>query len=417
MVPDWEELELDDRLIGVLKAADLNKPAKVQQLSIPQALDGRDLLVSAPTGTGKTLAFLLPALQHLLDFPRKQPGPVRILVLAPTRELAEQIHQQASLFSEATGLSSVVVTGGINYGSQLSQLEKSHDLLVATPGRLMDLLEAEQYNLESVEWLVIDEADRMLDMGFAASVKEMALQARHRQQSLLFSATLGSSGVIKFSKELLNEPEYIDVQPPKRERGKIVQWIHLADTDEHKRKLLISSLKDFKGRQFVFVRTRERVEIVANFLRSEFTDTRKIVTLRGDMPQNERQQIINTLKESQDITLVATDVAARGLDIDDISLVVNYDLPKQADVYVHRIGRTARGGQKGTAISLVEAHDALLLGRIERYLDTQLDRRVIEGLRPQYKFPSTKKSKPKKKTKKQTKGKKSAKPKKPKKSR
>lgn len=417
MVPDWEELELDDRLIGVLKAADLNKPAKVQQLSIPQALDGRDLLVSAPTGTGKTLAFLLPALQHLLDFPRKQPGPARILVLAPTRELAEQIHQQASLFSEATGLSSVVVTGGINYGSQLSQLEKSHDIVVATPGRLMDLLEAEQYNLESVEWLVIDEADRMLDMGFAATVKEMALQARHRQQSLLFSATLGSSGVIKFSKELLEEPEYIDVQPPKRERGKIVQWVHLADTDEHKRKLLTSTLKDFDGRQFVFVRTRERVEIVANFLRSEFTDTRKIVTLRGDMPQNERQQIINTLKENQNITLVATDVAARGLDIDDIALVVNYDLPKQADVYVHRIGRTARGGQKGTAISLVEAHDALLLGKIERYLDAQLDRRVIEGLRPQYKFPSTKKSKPKKKAKKDTKGKKPVKSKKPKKSR
>lgn len=417
MVPDWEELELDDRLIGVLKAADLNKPAKVQQLSIPQALDGRDLLVSAPTGTGKTLAFLLPALQHLLDFPRKQPGPARILVLAPTRELAEQIHQQASLFSEATGLSSVVVTGGINYGSQLSLLEKSHDIVVATPGRLMDLLEAEQYNLESVEWLVIDEADRMLDMGFAATVKEMALQARHRQQSLLFSATLGSSGVIKFSKELLEEPEYIDVQPPKRERGKIVQWVHLADTDEHKRKLLVSALKDFDGRQFVFVRTRERVEIVANFLRSEFTDTRKIVTLRGDMPQNERQQIINTLKENQNITLVATDVAARGLDIDDIALVVNYDLPKQADVYVHRIGRTARGGQKGTAISLVEAHDALLLGRIERYLDAQLDRRVIEGLRPQYKFPSTKRSKPKKKAKKDTKGKKPVKSKKPKKSR
>lgn len=417
MVPDWEELELDERLIGVLKAADLNKPAKVQQLSIPQALDGRDLLISAPTGTGKTLAFLLPALQHLLDFPRKQPGPTRVLILAPTRELAEQIHQQASLFSDTTGLSSVVVTGGINYGSQLSQLEKNHDILVATPGRLMDLLEAEQYNLESVEWLVIDEADRMLDMGFAATVKEMALQARHRQQSLLFSATLGSSGVIKFSKELLEEPEYIDVQPPKRERGKIVQWVHLADTDEHKRKLLTSTLKGFDGRQFVFVRTRERVETVANFLRSEFADQRKIATLRGDMPQNERQQIINTLKENKDITLVATDVAARGLDIDDIALVVNYDLPKQADVYVHRIGRTARGGQKGTAISLVEAHDALLLGRIERYLDTQLDRRVIEELRPQYKFPSTKRSKPKKKVKKDTKGKKPVKSKKPKKSR
>ncbi|MGM0629809.1 MAG: ATP-dependent RNA helicase SrmB [Pseudomonadota bacterium] len=400
MTPDWEEFDLDDRLIAVLRDAQLNKPAKVQQQSIPAALDGRDLLVSAPTGTGKTLAFLLPALQHLLDFPRQQPGPARILVLAPTRELAEQIHQQAQQFESKTGLSSVVVTGGINYGSQLSLLEKTHDILVATPGRLMDLLEAEQYNLEGIEWLIIDEADRMLDMGFAATVKEMALQARHRQQSLLLSATLNSSGVIKFSRELLTEPEYIDVQPPKRERGKIVQWVHLADTDEHKRQLLMSTLKEHPGRQFVFVRTRERVELIANFLRSQFGTGRKIVTLRGDMPQSDRQRIMNELKQTTDITLVATDIAARGLDVDDITVVVNYDLPKQADVYLHRIGRTARGGQKGIAISLVEAHDALLLGRIERYLDAKLDRRTIQGLKPQYKFPSTEKSRSKKKDKK-----------------
>ncbi|MGM0430816.1 MAG: ATP-dependent RNA helicase SrmB [Pseudomonadota bacterium] len=400
MTPDWEEFDLDDRLIAVLRDAQLNKPAKVQQQSIPAALDGRDLLVSAPTGTGKTLAFLLPALQHLLDFPRQQPGPARILVLAPTRELAEQIHQQAQQFESKTGLSSVVVTGGINYGSQLSLLEKTHDILVATPGRLMDLLEAEQYNLEGIEWLIIDEADRMLDMGFAATVKEMALQARHRQQSLLLSATLNSSGVIKFSRELLTEPEYIDVQPPKRERGKIVQWVHLADTDEHKRQLLMSTLKEHPGRQFVFVRTRERVELIANFLRSQFGTGRKIVTLRGDMPQSDRQRIMNKLKQTTDITLVATDIAARGLDVDDITVVVNYDLPKQADVYLHRIGRTARGGQKGIAISLVEAHDALLLGRIERYLDAKLDRRTIQGLKPQYKFPSTEKSRSKKKDKK-----------------
>ncbi|MGM7318843.1 MULTISPECIES: ATP-dependent RNA helicase SrmB [Idiomarina] len=400
MTPDWEEFDLDDRLIAVLRDAQLNKPAKVQQQSIPAALDGRDLLVSAPTGTGKTLAFLLPALQHLLDFPRQQPGPARILVLAPTRELAEQIHQQAQQFESKTGLSSVVVTGGINYGSQLSLLEKTHDILVATPGRLMDLLEAEQYNLEGIEWLIIDEADRMLDMGFAATVKEMALQARHRQQSLLLSATLNSSGVIKFSRELLTEPEYIDVQPPKRERGKIVQWVHLADTDEHKRQLLMSTLKEHQGRQFVFVRTRERVELIANFLRSQFGTGRKIVTLRGDMPQSDRQRIMNELKQTTDITLVATDIAARGLDVDDITVVVNYDLPKQADVYLHRIGRTARGGQKGIAISLVEAHDALLLGRIERYLDAKLDRRTIQGLKPQYKFPSTEKARSKKKDKK-----------------
>ncbi len=400
MTPDWEEFDLDDRLIAVLRDEQLNKPAKVQQQSIPAALDGRDLLVSAPTGTGKTLAFLLPALQHLLDFPRQQPGPARILVLAPTRELAEQIHQQAQQFENKTGLSSVVVTGGINYGSQLSLLEKTHDILVATPGRLMDLLEAEQCNLEGIEWLIIDEADRMLDMGFAATVKEMALQARHRQQSLLLSATLNSSGVIKFSRELLTEPEYIDVQPPKRERGKIVQWVHLADTDEHKRQLLMSTLKEHPGRQFVFVRTRERVELIANFLRSQFGTGRKIVTLRGDMPQSDRQRIMNELKQTTDITLVATDIAARGLDVDDITVVVNYDLPKQADVYLHRIGRTARGGQKGIAISLVEAHDALLLGRIERYLDAKLDRRTIQGLKPQYKFPSTEKARSKKKDKK-----------------
>jgi ATP-dependent RNA helicase SrmB len=402
MTPDWEEFDLDDRLIAVLRDAELNKPAKVQQQSIPAALDGRDLLISAPTGTGKTLAFLLPALQHLLDFPRQQPGPARILVLAPTRELAEQIHEQAKQFEAKTGLTSVVVTGGINYGSQLSVLEKTHDILVATPGRLMDLLEAEQYNLEGIEWLIIDEADRMLDMGFAATVKEMALQARHRRQSLLLSATLNSSGVIKFSRELLTEPEYIDVQPPKRERGKILQWVHLADTDEHKRKLLMSVLQAHPGRQFVFVRTRERVELIANFLRSQFGTGRKIVTLRGDMPQSDRQRIMNELKQTTEITLVATDIAARGLDVDDITLVVNYDLPKQADVYLHRIGRTARGGQKGTAVSLVEAHDALLLGRVERYLDAKLDRRTIEGLKPQYKFPSTEKSRSKKKVKKKT---------------
>lgn len=399
MTPDWEAFDLDDRLIAVLRENELNKPAKVQQQSIPAALDGRDLLVSAPTGTGKTLGFLLPALQHLLDFPRQKPGAARVLILAPTRELAEQIHAQAAQFEAKTGLASVVVTGGINYGSQLSLLEKTHDILVATPGRLMDLLEAEQYNLEAIEWLIIDEADRMLDMGFAGSVKEMALQARHRQQSLLLSATLNSSGVIKFSRELLTDPEYIEVEPPKRERGKIIQWAHLADTDEHKRQLLTHLLKAQVGRQFVFVRTRERVELIANFLRSQLGTSRKIVTLRGDMPQNERQRIINELKQHTEITLVATDIAARGLDIDDIKVVINYDLPKQADVYLHRIGRTARGGQKGTAISLVEAHDALLLGRVERYLDTKLDRRVIEGLKPQYKFPSTEKARSKKKPK------------------
>ncbi|RUO75289.1 ATP-dependent RNA helicase SrmB [Idiomarina seosinensis] len=401
MALDWQQLELDDSLIFTLKEQQLNKPAKVQQQAIPVALDGKDLLLSAPTGTGKTLAFLLPALQHLLDFPRQSPGPARILVLAPTRELAEQIHQQAQMFSPLTELSSVVVTGGINYGTQLSQLEKSHDLLVATPGRLMDLIEAEQYQLESVEWLIIDEADRMLDMGFTKTVEEIARHARHRQQSILSSATLESAGVVTFSKRLLNEPELIEVKPPKRERGKILQYAYQADTAEHKQKLLLKVLAEYPGRQIVFVKTRERVDQLTGYLQANFDQ--QVMHLRGDLPQSERQRIIEQFKQSKSSVLVATDVAARGLDIDTVSVVVNYDLPRQADTYVHRIGRTARAGAKGTAVSLVEAHDALLLGRIERYTGERLERRVFEDLRPQYKFPSTEKKRPKKTAKKKSK--------------
>ncbi|MGM0480712.1 MAG: ATP-dependent RNA helicase SrmB [Pseudomonadota bacterium] len=395
MALEWHQLELDDSLIFSLKEHQLNKPAQVQQRAIPVALDGVDLLLSAPTGTGKTLAFLLPALQHLLDFPRQSPGPARILVLAPTRELAEQIHQQAQQFSALTQLSSVVVTGGINYGSQLSQLEKSHDLLIATPGRLLDLLQAEQYQLETVEWLIIDEADRMLDLGFTKTVEEIAQHARHRQQNILSSATLESPGVMAFSKRLLNEPELVEVAPPKRERGKIRQYIYQADTAEHKQQILLRALAEFPGRQIVFVKTRERVAQLAGFLESNLNYP--VRHLRGDLPQDERQRIIQQFKHAEYGVLVATDIAARGLDIDSVSVVINFDLPKQADVYVHRIGRTARAGAKGTAISLIEAHDALLLGRIERYTGQKLERRVFNDLRPQYKFPSTEKKRSKKK--------------------
>jgi len=394
MTPDWQELELDDALISVLKAAGLNKPAKVQQAALPAAMDDHDLLISSPTGTGKTLAFLLPVLQHMMDFPRKQPGAARALILAPTRELAEQIYQQAEMFRALTELSSVVVTGGVNYGSQLSRLEQSHDIVIATPGRLLDLLEAEQYELEAVEWLVIDEADRMLDMGFKGVVKDIALHARNRQHAILCSATIESDGVKAFSRTLLNEPELIEVTPPKRERGKIIEHAYLADTDDHKRQLLMALLKQHSGRSIVFARTRERVQALASFLQSQDVP---VMFLRGDLPHAERQQKIIEFKRRDNAVLVATDVASRGLDIDDIKLVINYDLPKQADVYVHRIGRTARAGQKGLAISLVEAHDALLLGKIERYMEHRLDRRVIDGLKPQYKFPSTDKKRVKKK--------------------
>lgn len=397
MTPDWDTLELDDTLIEVLHQLNLNKPAKVQEIVIPLALEGRDLLVNSPTGTGKTLAFLLPALQHLLDYPRRDPGSARVMVLAPTRELAQQIAEQAQAFTPATGISTVLITGGINYGTQHDMLAASHDILVATPGRLIDLLNAEQYELDNIEWLIIDEADRMLDMGFASSVKQIATAAHALRQKLLFSATLDSTGVTRFADELLHEPEHITVDPSKRERGKILQRMYQADTTTHKLQLLVRVLIDNPGRRVVFVRTRERVAELSGKLESQGIKT---LTLRGDMPQSDRQKIIARMEKFSDSVLIATDVAARGLDIDDIALVVNYDLPKQADVYLHRIGRTARAGKSGVAIALVEAHDAQLLGRIERYQKEKLERRVYDDLRPQYKFPDTRKSKAKKKKKK-----------------
>lgn len=404
MTPDWDQLELDDELIDVLLAAELNKPTKVQQAVIPLALAGKDLLVNSPTGTGKTLAFLLPALQHLLDFPRHQPGPARVLILAPTRELAQQIAEQADAFEETSGLRTILVTGGVNYGSQHALLEQPHDILVATPGRLIDLLNAQQYELEQIEWLIIDEADRMLDMGFAESVKLIAGSAMHLKQSLLFSATLESSGVKKFSAAIQREPEQLEIQPPKREKGKIVQRWYQADNAEHKFKLLCRLLTEFTGRRIVFVRKREKVDELAGLLRQQEIKT---ITLRGDMPQDERQKMIERMERYADATLIATDVAARGIDIEDIELVVNYDLPRQADVYQHRIGRTARAGKTGVAASLVEAHDVELLGRIERYQaakqGSKIERRVYAELKPQFKFPDARKRTKKKKSKSKTK--------------
>ncbi len=396
MTPDWEELELDEELIQVLLGAELNKPAKVQQAVIPAALDGQDLLVTSPTGTGKTLSFLLPALQHLRDFPRRQPGPARVLILAPTRELAQQIAEQADAFEETTGLRTVLITGGVNYGSQHEQLEKSHDILVSTPGRLVDLLGAARVELELVEWLIIDEADRMLDMGFANTVKQIAAAARNLQQSLLFSATLDSVGVRRFSAELQKEPQHILIEPPKREKGKILQRWYQADTAQHKFQLLLRLLQDHPGRRVIFVRTRDKVDELAGRLQQAGVLN---LTLRGDMPQSDRQKIIARMEKFDNSTLIATDVAARGLDIEDIELVVNYDLPKQADVYLHRIGRTGRAGKSGIAVALVEAHDAELLRRIERYQKIKIERRVYDELRPQYKFPDVVKRKKKPKTK------------------
>jgi ATP-dependent RNA helicase SrmB len=393
----FSEFDLDSRLEKGISQLGYQKPTKVQQAAIPEALEGLDILASAPTGTGKTAAFLIPAVQYLLDFPRNAPGFARVLVLAPTRELAYQIHEVAEGLCAATDLKIGVITGGINYGSHKDILEKNNDILISTPGRLLEYMDAESFHCENVEILVLDEADRMLDMGFRNFMTRIAEESRNRKQAMLFSATLEGRGIIEFSKQVLTEAARVDCDAPRRERGKIVQWTHLADDYDHKFAMLISYLKqeDVK-KSIIFVRTRERLDELVQKLQSE--DIRSTF-LQGEMPQDKRMKAIEKMKSGNSKVLVATDVAARGLDINDITHVFNFDMPRTADVYVHRIGRTARAGAKGFAVSFIEAHDMPILKKVERYTEQVFKHRKVKGLEPQHKEAKVpmKKKKPHKK--------------------
>ncbi len=379
----FEDLQLDPRLLESLKAMGHNKPTTIQQQTIPVAMEQRDILARAPTGTGKTASFLLPALQHLLDFPRRYGGRARVLILTPTRELASQIHRYASHLATGLGLDTVIITGGVPYGPQEEALQKNVDILVATPGRLMEYLDKGHFNAEEVEVLVIDEADRMLDMGFSAVVESIAIESVGRKQTMLFSATLEGSDVGRFSHNLLTNPVKLEAEAPRSEKAKIHQWIHLADDKAHKFALLCALLKqEDVQRTIVFVKTREAVASLEGLLQKEGITC---AFMRGDMEQKARFQALGRFTKGEVNILLATDVAARGIDIDDITHVINFDMPRSADTYVHRIGRTGRAGAKGTAISLVEAHDIRVVGKIERYIEQPLKRRFVKDLRPKNK--------------------------------
>ncbi|HDL5244513.1 TPA: ATP-dependent RNA helicase SrmB, partial [Mannheimia haemolytica] len=381
----FEELDLSPQLLKALAHKGYNRPTAIQQATIPAALEGRDLLGSAPTGTGKTAAFLLPAIQHLLDYPRCKPGAPRILILTPTRELAMQVAEQAQALAKFTQLSIATITGGVAYQNHGEVFNKNQDIVVATPGRLMQYIKEENFDCRAVEVLIFDEADRMLQMGFGQDAEKIAAETRWRKHTWLFSATLEGELLEDFAERLLNDPIKVDAEPSRRERKKIQQWYYHADNVEHKTKLLARIISEFSvERAIVFVRRREDVRELSETLRKRGI---RSTYLEGEMAQTQRNQAINRLKEGVVNVLVATDVAARGIDIDDIDFVLNYDLPYSADTYLHRIGRTARAGKKGSAISLVEAHDYKLLGKIKRYTEEVLKPRIIEGLEPRTKAP------------------------------
>jgi len=382
-ITSFNDFQFDDDINKALSFAGFQKPTSIQQLAIPVAMEGRDILASAPTGTGKTLAFLLPAIQYLIDFPRRDPGFARVLIMTPTRELAYQIYEQIKMLTQFTTLNTGVITGGINYGSHKETLEKNNDLLVATPGRLIEYLNEESFHADEVEVLILDEADRMLDMGFVGEMDRIILEAKRRRQTMLISATLEGVAISRFSARALKEPLLLEAAPPRREMGKITQWVHLADDADHKLALLIHLLKQPEmSKVLVFIKTRERLATLTGQLEAAGIKT---CWLQGEMPQDKRMQAMSRFSNGQVRILLATDVAARGLDIDDISHVINYDMPRTADVYIHRIGRTGRAGKKGIAISLVEAHDIGIVGKVERYTEQALKRRVIEELRPKHK--------------------------------
>ncbi|MBU2871826.1 ATP-dependent RNA helicase SrmB [Colwellia sp. E2M01] len=379
----FEQFDLDSELLASIKKVGYTKPTSIQELVIPQAMAGKDVMASAPTGTGKTAAFLLPVAQHLLDYPRTQPGFPRVLILTPTRELAIQIGEDSERLTELTKIKTGVITGGVNYGSHADILTSTTDILVATPGRLMEYIENEQFDAREIEILILDEADRMLDLGFSETINRIVAEARWRKQTMLFSATLEGAGVLRFAKEVLNEPVFLESNPSRKEKAVIHQWLHLADNANHKLDLLVNTLKQAGvDRTVVFANKRETVQYLSGKL---YAEELPCVWLEGKMPQDKRNKAIERFKSGEIKVLVATDVAARGLDIDDITHVINFDMPRKVDIYIHRIGRTGRAGNKGTAISLVEAHDMAVIGKIERYTKERLQRRVIQELRPKNK--------------------------------
>jgi len=409
VIRTFAELDLEQELLKAIDEMGYERPTQIQAEAIPQALDGRDVLASAPTGTGKTASFVLPALQYLLDFPRKKAGPARMLILTPTRELAMQIADQARDLAKYTSLNIFTITGGVMYQEHADILGTTQDIVVATPGRLMEYIEAERFDCRAIEWLILDEADRMLDMGFGPVVDRLSAECRWRKQTLLFSATLEGKGVEGFTEDLLNNPAEIDAKSSLRERKKITQWYHRADTAEHKLDLLKHIITEQAERTIVFLKTRERLADLRAQLESAQIPC---AWIQGEMPQDRRNNAIARFRDGTVNVLLATDVAARGIDLPDVSHVINYDMPRTADVYLHRIGRTARAGKKGNAISLIEAHDQPMIERVARYTKESIKERFIEGMRPTHKKPVFKKKKKVKKDDKKGAAKKAAKKKK-----
>jgi superfamily II DNA/RNA helicase len=376
----FAELALPSHLLQAVEELGYVNPTPIQAQAIPAALEGRDVVASANTGTGKTAAFVLPALARIAATPRDAGswGP-RVLVLTPTRELATQVLDQVRILSKFGRIQTGSVLGGMPYRAQIEMLRRRADLIVATPGRLIDHLENGKVDLTCVEMLVLDEADRMLDMGFRDAVEQIAGACPEARQTMLFTATLDRTAE-KLANSLTKDAVRVDVAGKTVTNISITQHWLRADGLDHKHKLLARLLEDEAfGKGIVFMATKADCDVMADQLSDK---GHRAMPLHGDMQQRERNRVVQWMRDGRINVLVATDVAARGIDISDISHVINFDLPRVAEDYVHRIGRTGRAGATGISYSLFTRQDRNLVRAIEQYTGQPHVQTTLPGLEP-----------------------------------
>lgn len=378
---NFEELQLIPPILKALAQLGHSSPTTVQAQAIPKALSGRNLIVSAQTGTGKTAAFVLPALQGLSTKPSVRKAGPRVLVVTPTRELTDQVTQATRSYGKYLSVSSLAIFGGMPFREQMISLSKFPDMIIATPGRLLDLMNRGRIDLSHLELFVLDEADRMLDMGFIEDVERISAAVPADCQTLLFAATVGET-MTKMAQRFIKNPERIQIAPGKVTHDTIEQRLLMADDLRHKTRLLHHFCDDQAlTKAIIFSATKCDADSLARDLKAKGY---LAAALHGDMTQYARNRTMMNMRRGKIRLLVATDVAARGLDVRGISHIINFDLPRFAEDYVHRIGRTGRAGESGIAISFASPGDLHYINRIERYLKQNLPLHIIPGLEPAY---------------------------------
>ena len=378
-VVSFENLNLHPAILRAIEESGYTAATPIPAQAIPEILAGHDLMASAQTGTGKTAAFMLPALNLLATpHPSRSRGP-RILVLTPTRELAAQVNEAARKYGKLIRARTVSIVGGMPYPLQNKLLSQPLDILVATPGRLLDHMERGRIDMSRLQMLILDEADRMLDMGFMPDIERICNALPAERQTLLVSATL-EGNIKRIAQQFLRDPKVIQIAAQKEKHANIEQRLHFVDDLNHKNKLLEHLLIDPEVNQaIVFTSTKRHADLLAEDL---YAAGHKSAALHGDMTQGARNRTLTKLRHGDVRVLVATDVAARGIDVHGISHVFNYDLPKFAEDYVHRIGRTGRAGNSGIAVSFASPTDRHNVRKIEQFTGQRLQASVIEGLEP-----------------------------------